>query len=114
METDAGGWIFGILSALMICGAIGWFIGDGRGRGGWGFWLGCLFGPVGIIIVLLMGERKELRHDLPIRIQSRPQRKCPFCAELVLSEAVICRFCQRDLPPALIPDRDPIFRTAAR
>jgi len=26
-------------------------------------------------------------------------RKCPFCAEVVKREAVICRHCQRDLPP---------------
>jgi hypothetical protein len=26
-------------------------------------------------------------------------RKCPSCAELVKEEAVVCRFCQRDLPP---------------
>jgi hypothetical protein len=25
-------------------------------------------------------------------------RKCPFCAEIIRSEAKICRFCQRDLP----------------
>ena len=25
-------------------------------------------------------------------------RKCPFCAELVKRGALICRFCQRDLP----------------
>jgi hypothetical protein len=26
-------------------------------------------------------------------------QKCPFCAEIIRSEAKICRFCQRDLPP---------------
>jgi hypothetical protein len=26
-------------------------------------------------------------------------RKCPFCAEQVKAEAIVCRFCQRDLPP---------------
>jgi len=26
-------------------------------------------------------------------------RKCPFCAELVRREAVVCKHCGRDLPP---------------
>jgi hypothetical protein len=29
---------------------------------------------------------------------SRPQRPCPWCAEMILAEARICRFCQRELP----------------
>jgi len=27
-------------------------------------------------------------------------RKCPFCAELIKREAVVCRFCGRDVPVA--------------
>lgn len=26
-------------------------------------------------------------------------RQCPFCAEAVKIEAVVCRFCQKDIPP---------------
>lgn len=31
-------------------------------------------------------------------------RKCPFCAEEIKREAVICRFCQKEVPP---PEPDP-------
>jgi hypothetical protein len=32
------------------------------------------------------------------RLARGETRKCPFCAELIKSEAVVCRFCGRDVP----------------
>lgn len=31
-------------------------------------------------------------------VEPGAHRKCPFCAEVIKSEAVVCRFCRRDLP----------------
>lgn len=31
-------------------------------------------------------------------------RICPFCAEEIKAAAVVCRYCQRDIPPVVAPD----------
>jgi hypothetical protein len=45
----------------------------------------------------------ELRKQNKLREEeakeARSGRKCPFCAELVKREAIVCKHCGRDLPP---------------
>jgi hypothetical protein len=62
-----------------------------RGRNGVGwFFLAVVITPLiaGLLVLVLPDANYS--------------RKCPFCAELVRREAVVCKHCGRDLPP----DRD--------
>jgi hypothetical protein len=63
-----------------------------------GFFLMSLFiSPlIAVIILLILPVRKDLVEQGGIL--TGEFRKCPFCAETVKSEAIICKHCGRDLP----------------
>jgi hypothetical protein len=87
-----------LLIGLPICALVGGLIGKSKGDVGAGVALGLVLGPIGWLIVYLGN--------------STGMRKCPFCAEEVKSEAIVCRFCSRDLPKMPTVTTDP--RTNAR
>ena len=109
-------WIL-LLFWCAIGGAFGYAIGDGRGRGTTGFWLGFCLGFIGWIIVALMGptpdeeERRadvlgaaiheQMIHDIEDDIEVT--RDCPWCAESIKPAAIICRFCGREVDPIQVP-----------
>jgi hypothetical protein len=93
-----------------VGGLIGYAIGNSKGRGTEGFWLGFFLGIIGWIIeafqkpsasvaaeraalsAVVQGQATELRE----RERLRP---CPWCAEPIRPEARVCRFCGRDVEP---------------
>lgn len=93
----------------LICGLIGWYIGDTKGRPGDGFALGVLLGPIGIIVIAAMGRsaKKEAEHQAEVAAvsarmgapaESTPtMRACPWCAEQIQQAAIVCKHCGRNV-----------------
>ena len=98
-----------IILWILFCILIG-FMANLKGRSGYGFFLLSLFlSPlIGLIIVLIIMPD---RHNIPnvpappklSGLQPQTLKKCPLCAEYIKEEAIVCRFCGRDVPKTIIP-----------
>ena len=98
---------------IIVNGLIGSLIGNAKGRGSEGYWLGALFGPIGWIIVAVMEPTPQVQGQRLAAIQSvlnpperGASRTCPWCAETIKAAARVCRYCGRDVDP-VVPPPDP-------
>jgi hypothetical protein len=72
--------------------------------GGFGSLLARSAAPgLGIVGHVILGSQKKTAEtrlaELRAMMEKRNQRRCPFCAEFVRPEAIVCKHCGRDIQP---------------
>jgi hypothetical protein len=77
---------------LIVAGIVGGIIAGRKGRSRIGWFILCGLSPLLIIVIAL----------LPPVVSKGHTKKCPYCAEIIKEDAIVCKHCGREMPIEMI------------
>ncbi len=91
-----------VLVIYVVVAIVAAIVAGNKGRSGVGWFFLCLVAtPLAILVLLALPSLKPSEPQ-PVRVigedDAGQRRPCPYCAELILPAATVCRFCSRELP----------------
>jgi hypothetical protein len=97
-----------LIQGCIIGGFCGYLAGQKNRSGFNWFWLGFFFSFLALIAIAASPSIASQKVDTPA---DKTTRQCPFCAETVKAEALICRFCQHELSSISAPETTELTST---
>ncbi|MBD2797742.1 zinc ribbon domain-containing protein [Xenorhabdus sp. 18] len=99
-----GFWGLVIISAFLGLIPAGIAASKGRSFGAWWFY-GFLIFIVALIHSLVLESKQHITEKK--KINAGEIKKCPFCAETIKTEAIVCKHCNKEIPPICsVSDQD--------